>query len=141
MTPLKWIFRRRWIETERLGFPLLEMPLGLLGDGLFRSRAFRWGCLVPGVLFGVNGLHHYYPAVRQISASLDLSQFLLEEHSSIFNYMIPGSRAIASPLLAGPSAGAESGLGAGCRKRGPIQLDRSPKAASAGTTDSDEERV
>lgn len=76
---LVWIFRRRWIETERLGFPLLEMPLGLLGDELYRSRAFWWGCAIPAVLFGINGLHHYYPAVGQISASLDLSHFLLEE--------------------------------------------------------------
>ena len=53
---LVWIFRRRWIETERLGFPLLEMPLGLLGDELYRSRAFWWGCAIPAVLFGINGL-------------------------------------------------------------------------------------
>lgn len=76
---LVWILRRRWIETERLGFPLLEMPLGLLGEELFRRRTFWWGCAVPLVLFGINGLHHYFPAVGQISASLDLSNFLLEE--------------------------------------------------------------
>ncbi|MFC1525680.1 DUF6785 family protein [Candidatus Latescibacterota bacterium] len=76
---LVWIFRRRWLEAERLAFPLLEMPLGLLGDGFFQRRAFWWGCVVPLVLFGVNGLHHYFPAVGEISASLNLTNFLLEE--------------------------------------------------------------
>jgi hypothetical protein len=76
---LVWIFRRRWLETERLGFPLLEMPLGLLSDQLYRNRAFWWGMVVPLILFGINGLHHYFPAVGQIEASLAFKNFLLED--------------------------------------------------------------
>ncbi len=76
---LVWVFRERWMDTERLGFPLLEVPLGLLGDELLRRRSFWWGALVPVVLFGVNGLHHYFPAVAEIKASLDFAQFLLDD--------------------------------------------------------------
>lgn len=46
------ILRMRWLETERLGFPMLVLPLGLLGvDGLrlYRSRASWWGVAVPAV--------------------------------------------------------------------------------------------
>jgi len=95
------ILRQRWLETERLGFPLLEMPLGLLGDELVRGRAFRWGCVIPLVLFGVNGLHHYFPAVDEIGATLNLRDFLLEEP---WKAMAPfGSPFIfrISPLLIG----------------------------------------
>ncbi len=75
------ILRRRWLETERLGFPLLVLPLGLLsadGPSLYRSRAFWWGVAVPAALLGVNGLHHYFPAVGEIETRLNLGDFLLE---------------------------------------------------------------
>ncbi|MDA0744969.1 MAG: hypothetical protein O2954_00490 [bacterium] len=77
------ILRTRWLETERMGFPLLGLPLGLLGAdeekmGLYRRRAFWWGVAVPVVLFGVNGLHHYFPSVGEISIGLDLGHFLLD---------------------------------------------------------------
>ncbi|MBT6147757.1 MAG: hypothetical protein HOH74_20130 [Gemmatimonadetes bacterium] len=73
------IFRRRWMEVERLGFPLLELPLGLLRNDLLGRPLFWWGCLIPGLLFGINGLHHYHPAVGELSTTLDLGHFLLEE--------------------------------------------------------------
>ena len=73
------IFRDRWIETERLGFPLLEMPISLLNGQIFTTRAFYWGFLSTVGLFGINGLHHYYPAVPEIVLSLNFSDFLLDE--------------------------------------------------------------
>jgi hypothetical protein len=78
------LLRRRWMETERLAFPLLELPLALIGgrDGehsIWRSRAFWWGAAVPAVLFGVNGAGHYFPAVGEIENWLNLSDFLLDD--------------------------------------------------------------
>ena len=73
------IFRDRWIDTERLGFPLLEMPLSLLNGQLFGTRVFYWGFLSTVGLWGINGLHHYYPAVPEIVLSLNFSDFLLDE--------------------------------------------------------------
>ncbi|MFT5086668.1 MAG: hypothetical protein ACI906_004457 [Candidatus Latescibacterota bacterium] len=73
------IFRRRWLETERLGFPLLEMPLALLRGGIFSNRLFYWGMLVPISLLGINGLNHYFPAVPEIALSLNFADFLLDE--------------------------------------------------------------
>ena len=72
------LLRRRWLETERLGFPLLEMPRALIEGGLFSERLFWWGMLVPLVVFGVDGLHHYVPAVPEISTRLNLADFLLD---------------------------------------------------------------
>ena len=44
------IFRRQWVEHERLTFPLMEMPRLLIdedGRPLFRSRLFWIGCALP----------------------------------------------------------------------------------------------
>lgn len=73
------LLRERWLHTERLGFPLLEMPRALIAGDLFTQRIFWWGMLVPCVLFGVNGLHHYAPSVPEISTGLNLADFLLDD--------------------------------------------------------------
>ena len=76
---LVWLLRQRWLETERLGFPLLEVPRALIAGDLFGQRLFWWGALVPGVLLGINGLHHYMPQVPEIITSLDMAHFLLDD--------------------------------------------------------------
>jgi hypothetical protein len=81
---LAWLLRARWIVTERLSFPLLDLPIVLL-DGVvderpvFRNRSFLWGMAIPVLLFGVNGLSHYFPALAKIGTGVDLQHFLLEE--------------------------------------------------------------
>ena len=54
------IFRRQWIDHERLIFPLMEMPRLAVEDGgekLFRSRWFWIGCSIPlgMILFNLIG--------------------------------------------------------------------------------------
>ncbi len=81
---LAWLLRERWIITERLSFPLLDLPIVLL-DGvadeqpIFRNRVFLWGMVIPVLLFGVNGLSHYFPALAKVGTGVDLQHFLLEE--------------------------------------------------------------
>jgi hypothetical protein len=81
---LVWMLRERWIETERLAFPLLDLPIALLeGEvdhtALFRNRAFLWGAAVPAFLFGVNGLSHYFPALSPIATGIDFAHFFLDK--------------------------------------------------------------
>ncbi|MDA0709600.1 MAG: hypothetical protein O3B73_05240 [bacterium] len=81
---LALLLRDRWIETERLSFPLLDLPIVLL-DGeadhiaLFRNRAFLWGMVVPALIYGINGVSHYFPALGKVGTGVDLQHFLLEE--------------------------------------------------------------
>ena len=75
--------KRRWVETERLSFPVLALPQGLIdGSGagrlLLQTRGFWIGAAFPAELFGINGLHHYLPAVGEIRTTLDLGDFLLD---------------------------------------------------------------
>lgn len=57
------IFRRQWVEHERLTFPLMEMPRLLIdneGKPLFKSRLFWAGCALPFglILFNIIGFFH-----------------------------------------------------------------------------------
>ena len=70
------IFHDRRIDKERLGFPLLEMPISY-SMVIYSVKTFIGGCSL--FFFGVNGLNHYYPAVPEIILSLNFSDFLLDE--------------------------------------------------------------
>jgi len=62
------IFRRRWIETERLTYPIAQIPMEIAAapHRLFTSRAFAIAfCLAAGIGL-VNGLHVLKPIVPQI---------------------------------------------------------------------------
>ena len=76
---LVWLLRQRWLETERLGFPLLEVPRALIAGDLFGQRLFWWGALVPALLLGINGWHHYAPSVPEITTRLAMEHFLLDD--------------------------------------------------------------
>ena len=72
------LLRRRWVEQERLAFPLTRLPLALLNDSvehqpLLRNGLFWLGFVVPVVLFGINGLAANIPAIPQITLDYDLT--------------------------------------------------------------------
>jgi len=47
-------------------------------EGGLRSRLWWVGCLVPAVVFTINGLHHYFPQVGEIQTSVDLGELIVE---------------------------------------------------------------
>jgi hypothetical protein len=62
------LFRRRWVEAERLTFPIVQLPFELTkpGNPIFRGKAFWVACLIIFAIDIMNGLHVYYAAVPQI---------------------------------------------------------------------------
>ncbi len=75
------IFRRQWVENERLPFPLMEMPRLLIDDGgrpLLRSKAFWIGCSIPlgMILFNIIGFFHLgFPQIHfDRAVTIELSQ-------------------------------------------------------------------
>ena len=78
---LAGLLRRRWIEEEHLRFPLTELPLELVekGASFLKSRAMWAGFLVPALLYGVNGIHHYFLVPGEIPQHFDFGEVLLEE--------------------------------------------------------------
>jgi hypothetical protein len=74
MVCLSTIVRKQWVETERLTFPLVQLPAELAqrrGDGsrvsvLFRSRAMWVAFAFPVVIHTVSTLHFYHPIFPEI---------------------------------------------------------------------------
>jgi hypothetical protein len=67
------LFRRQWVEEERLTFPLVLLPLEMAGMGEEGRTPFwknRWmwsGFLVAGVLESMNFLNFLMPAVPEVA--------------------------------------------------------------------------
>ena len=64
------IFRRQWVENERLVFPLMEMPRLLIEDGgrgLLRSKMFWIGCAIPLGMILFNLIGFFYIGFPQIN--------------------------------------------------------------------------
>lgn len=77
MISLTVALRKRWMDAERLQFPLAQVPLMVIGDDpapSWASRFFRnpllWiGMAAPFLFHTINGLNVYFPAVPSISLS------------------------------------------------------------------------
>ena len=68
------ILRRQWVETERLAFPLVQVPLEMtrdLGEGaggagispFFRNKLMWLGFIVPVTIHTLDGLHQHFPDI------------------------------------------------------------------------------
>lgn len=78
MISLMVILRKQWVDRERLGFPLTQVPLELVKQdhpgaripSLLRSPLFWLGFVIPVVLLSFSGLNHYFhyvPTLRLMS--------------------------------------------------------------------------
>ncbi|MGQ9730421.1 MAG: DUF6785 family protein [Candidatus Zipacnadales bacterium] len=66
------IFRRQWVDNEKLTFPLVNLPLemsgatSMTGTSFFRNKLTWIGFALPTLIFMIDGLHGLYPAVPAI---------------------------------------------------------------------------
>lgn len=102
---LAGLLRQRWLEEERLRFPLAEVPLEVsaAGAAFWRQPLALAGLLVPVFVYGINGIHHYFLFPGELPLSFDLGEVLVEEPWSA---MAPGTARFVfscSPLLVGLS--------------------------------------
>jgi hypothetical protein len=76
------LLRRPWMEHERLAFPLAQLPLEMVRDegrSSFLRSPLTWiGFALPGLVYTMNGLHTFYPAVPYLEQPFDLKQFLVD---------------------------------------------------------------
>ncbi|MGC9318541.1 MAG: DUF6785 family protein [Armatimonadota bacterium] len=68
MTSLNVLLRRRWMDREKLSFPLVEIPLEMSTNftGLFANRLLWIGFGIALVIDLLGGLSHYYPSVPHV---------------------------------------------------------------------------
>ncbi|MDO8589177.1 MAG: hypothetical protein Q7T82_19295 [Armatimonadota bacterium] len=65
MLCLSSVFRKHWTESERLTFPIIELPLQMTSEdgALFKSRLMWIGFVISGSLTLLAGIHYLYPSV------------------------------------------------------------------------------
>ena len=97
------LLRRRWLDEERLRLPLADLPAALATNGavLVRNRLLWVGAAVPLLLYGINGIDHYFLIPGTIPTGFDLGDVLIEDpwkamapNTSRFHFSV-------SPLLIG----------------------------------------
>lgn len=62
---LTLLVRRAWTESERLAFPIIQLPLALTEPNapLFKNRLMWAGFAIAFLIGAVNGIHELYPQV------------------------------------------------------------------------------
>ena len=73
MTAMMVLVRRQWVEYERLTFPLVQVPIAMIGDDekrpgmgvFFRSKVVWIGLLIPVLLYSQRALHNYFPIIPE----------------------------------------------------------------------------
>ena len=74
MTALMILVRKQWVNSERLTFPLVQVPISMIGEeeakkGLvsdfFRTPAVWIGIALPILLYSQRALHNYFPVIPE----------------------------------------------------------------------------
>ena len=65
MLCLNAILRKQWVESERLTFPIVTLPLEMTQEsGEFWANKYMWmGFAIAGTLTLIAGLHYLYPSI------------------------------------------------------------------------------
>ncbi|MCX8053520.1 MAG: hypothetical protein N3B12_06900 [Armatimonadetes bacterium] len=75
------IFRKQWVDNEKLSFPLVQLPLELSraneGQDILKNKLLWGGAAVPAIVFTLNGIHNIFPSVPQITLSLYVNQYFV----------------------------------------------------------------
>lgn len=78
---LNSILRKQWVESERLTFPIIILPLEMTepSGGLFKNRYMWLGFGIAGGLTLLAGLHYLYPSVPCVRiARQNMMQYITE---------------------------------------------------------------
>jgi hypothetical protein len=78
MMCLNVLFRKQWVDRERLTFPVIHLPLEMIDNPgpLFRNRLMWGGFALAAAISLLNGLSYLFPAVPSIQVTeFDLAPF------------------------------------------------------------------
>jgi hypothetical protein len=85
MICLAVILRKQWMDRERFTFPLVQIPVEVVGTqgaspiAFFRNRLVLLGASIPFALHLINGLHRYFPTVPRIPTVFNVYQAFTEK--------------------------------------------------------------
>lgn len=74
------LFRRQWVDNEKLTFPLVQLPMEMINEessrAFFCSRAMWLGFALPALVHGLNGLSRSFPNVPQVPSFFVLNSLI-----------------------------------------------------------------
>ncbi len=72
------IFRKQWIEGEKLPFPLTQLPIEMISAGnTFLSNKTMWlGFAIPALVYSLNTLQKVFPYLPSVNLTINLKQYL-----------------------------------------------------------------
>ncbi len=78
------IIRRQWTETEKLSYPIIQLPYRMTENGgsakFFKNRMLWIGFSIAGGVDLINGLHYIFPAVPLIpTRSIEIGHYFVEK--------------------------------------------------------------
>jgi len=80
MIGINVLVHRQWTQREKLGYPIVQLPLEMTRDGLnynfFTNRILWAGLLLAAALDIYNGLHYFIPALPLIDVRHDGTHFI-----------------------------------------------------------------
>ncbi|MGC8862180.1 MAG: DUF6785 family protein [Armatimonadota bacterium] len=75
------LFRRQWVDNEKLTFPLVQLPIELVNQesssSFVRSRAMWLGFALPALIHSMNGLHRSFPSVPELPSFFVLNSLFV----------------------------------------------------------------
>jgi len=82
MLSVNVLVRRQWIESERLTFPIVQLPYEMTRQesarSFFASRLLWIGFAIPAVLESLNALNYWYPSFPYVQIRLyDLGRYFV----------------------------------------------------------------
>lgn len=68
MGGLNLVFRKQWVEHEKLAYPVLQIPMIMTNEPrrLLQSRLFWGGFAIAAAINILNGFHEFYPLLPRI---------------------------------------------------------------------------
>ena len=90
MICINTIFRQHWMNQERLGFPITQLPNEIANpdSGFFKNKLFLISCAVVGIINIINGLHFLLPQVPYLRVTpYDLGVFFTDKPWDAMGYM------------------------------------------------------
>jgi len=87
------ILRRHWIESERLTFPIIQLPLEMTDESgsLFRNRHMWLGFAISGAITLLAGLNYLYPSIPCIRiVRRDIGKYITQPPWNAMGYIPMG---------------------------------------------------
>jgi len=81
------ILRKQWVETEKLSYPIVQLPLAMATNRqFFKSRLMWIGFAVSASIRIMNGFHDLFPVIPQIPYTYRLDQFFTDKPWNAIGY-------------------------------------------------------